>query len=371
MSFFSNLFVFSDMSEKTLSLYISKYGQLRTMFAPKNVLDFLTRVEIEVGPLLKSKISINPIQVKLLQHLCAKPGGAVYEMYKNRALGKDIDYRALRRCVSDLSQKGLIIRHEKEDNRHKAKLCTVTTAGIIYLILTRNVMYRSTILHIFQNYGNNMLFEQFLFPLISLDTLQQLTTFNSLSPIEMYLYDCCRELVHTFESIITAKYRNVMQQIFVWQDVPNNKEQTNTLIRFLKRKFNLNWIDDVESSKISKDGDTLRIGHKSNVISITLDNVNSKATLKIGREIKYDFIIEHPPEGYLVLLAPLEPIEEINAVYLDSGIKRRVTSFILNLLSNVLADTSDFYILSQDRRFLQIAKNTIKKLNSQYELLIR
>ena len=164
------------------------------MSASTNVAEELTDLIEELQPLSKltNKI-IKPIQIKILQYLCGHPGSTVYEIYKKRVLDKDVDIGTLRREVRDLSEKELIKRFQNGSS-HKAKPCTVTIVGIVYLIVTRNILYKSIIKDIFKNYGNNTLFKLIVYPIIRPDTLLLLTTFNSLSPINLFLYDCCREL---------------------------------------------------------------------------------------------------------------------------------------------------------------------------------
>lgn len=326
---------------------------------------------MELKPLAKTVKIISHIQIEILQHLCRYPGSTVYDIYKKRALSNDVDVRSLRRYISDLSEHGLINRVQRGNSKHKAKPCTVTTAGIIYLIFTRNILYKSIITDIFKNYDKNILFKQFLYPLITPDSLLRLRTFNSLSPIELFLYDCCRELVHTLKSINTAKYRYATELIFVWQNIPHNKLQTSKLLDFLKQKFSLSWLDNIDSVKISKNGNELIISNTVNAIFITLDKTNTKAILRTRGQAKYEFIVEvHSPDNFVVL-APCEPIEEINAFFLDSNIKNRIPGFIFNLLSNVVAGSSDMDILSHDKRFIRAVEKTKKKFNNQYERFVK
>ena len=162
-----------------------------------------------------------------------------------------------------------------------------------------------------------------------------------------------------------------MEQIFDWQDVPDNEHQTNRLLGFLKHKFNFNWLDHADIDKIGNDGDTIRISHRANAISIRLDHTKTKAILKIRGEEKYEFIVQVPSAGHFIVAAPGEPIEEINARFLSSSILQRIPSFIFDLISNILAGSSDFHILSRDKRFMQKLKETKTKFDNQYKMAIK
>ena len=93
--------------------------------------------------------------------------------------------------------------------------------------------------------------------------------------------------------------------------------------------------------------------------------------MKIRGEEKYEFIVQVPSAGHFIVAAPGEPIEEINARFLSSSIQQRIPTFIFDLISNVLAGSSDFHILSQDQRFMQLLKNIRMKFDNQYKMVVK
>ena len=72
--------------------------------------------------------------------------------------------------------------------------------------------------------------------------------------------------------------------------------------------------------------------------------------MKIRDEEIYEFIVQVSSSGHFIVVAPGEPIEEINAKFLSLTIQQRIPSFIFDLISNVLASFSDFHILSQESK---------------------
>lgn len=115
----------------------------------------------------------------------------------------------------------------------------------------------------------------------------------------------------------------------------------------------------------------LIISNTTNTIFITLDKTNTKAILRTRGRANYEFIVEiHSPDSFVVL-APCEPIEEINALFLDTNIKNHIPGFIFNLLSNVVASSSEMDILSHDKRFMHAAEKTKRKFNYQYEKFVK
>ena len=139
------------------------------------------------------------------------------------------------------------------------------------------------------------------------------------------------------------------------------------LIDFLKEKFNLSWLDKIDNVKIWKNGNELIISNRANAIFITLDITNTKAILRTRGQANFEFIVEvHSPDSY-VILAPSEPIEKLSATFLIANIKRRIPSLIFGVLLNVVEGSSDFRILTEDKKFMQIAELTKKKLDYHFE----
>jgi hypothetical protein len=115
----------------------------------------------------------------------------------------------------------------------------------------------------------------------------------------------------------------------------------------------------------------IRISHRANAVSIRLDHTKTKAILKIRDEEIYEFIVQVSSSGHFIVVAPGEAIEEINAKFLSLTIQQRIPSFIFDLISNVLAGSSDFHILSQDQRFMQLLKNIRMKFDKQFKMVVK
>ena len=67
---------------------------------------------------------------------------------------------------------------------------------------------------IFENYGDNILFDSILYPYLKRDTVIHLTEIKMVSAVCLFLYECCKAIEHAIESINTQKY--VMEQVFFW-----------------------------------------------------------------------------------------------------------------------------------------------------------
>lgn len=93
--------------------------------------------------------------------------------------------------------------------------------------------------------------------------------------------------------------------------------------------------------------------------------------MKIRDEEIYEFIVQVSSSAHFIVVAPGEPIEEINAKFLSLTIQQRIPSFIFDLISNVLAGSSDFHILSQDQRCMQLLKNIRMKFDKQFKMVVK
>jgi hypothetical protein len=223
---------------------------------------------------------------------------------------------------------------------------------------------------ILKNHGNDILFQQFVYPYIKQDTLLQMTDARLVLRVSSFLYECCIEMERAVDSINTTKNRHVMERVFAWQSVPGNENETNSLREFLKRKFNASWVDHTDFEKI-QDDNTLRISYGSSSILITLDGTKTKAALKIKgeKEKRYEFMVEEHSDDLLNILALSEPVEEIEAKFLLSSVQQRVPTLIFDLASNAVA-VSDFSILSKDEKFMQALKETKMNFDRRYEMII-
>jgi hypothetical protein len=362
------------------------------MYAPNNIIELFSMlskawdkkksvIRVMKKPKLKkqkrtkhSYRNIQRIEDQILEYICIHPISTAYEIYKKRALyiGEYIDdYKLIRRCINDLYEKGLIERLQRKAVEHKAKPCTLTISGIFYLSIERKIMRWDIYKGILENYGNNILFESFLYPYIKRETAAHLIEIKVVSAVCLFLYECCKEIERAVESINTTKHKHVMKQVFIWERVPGDKNETASLTEFLEQRFHLKWLNRAVFKKISNDN-TLRIFYKSNSVLITLNDTRTKAVMEIKGENKqkgYEFIVESLPNGSLNIVALDKPIQEYQAKLLQASIEQRVPSLIFDLTINALSEL-DYSVLWKDEKFMQTLKETKVKFDKQYEKMI-
>ena len=211
---------------------------------------------------------------------------------------KDISSRSIRRYTSKLYKTGFIERFQKEASGQKPKPCRLASGGIYYLILTMRIMPYNIINAIFKNYGNDRLFQLFVYPYIKQDTLLQITDIPLTSRLSLYLFQCCREI----EDVLTEdiKNKNVMQLRPVQQ--------------------NILW--------------------------------------KESKSERFDAV-------------PVMSIEEFATNCIFISIPQYLPTLIFDLISNAKVGSSDFHILSRDKRFMQKLKETKTKFDNQYTMAIK
>jgi hypothetical protein len=315
--------------------------------------------------------NVKPLQDKILQYICVHPNSTAYDIYRKKVLNNNINDRTIRRQISDLSDKKLVERLQKEDFEHNAKPCKLTIVGISYLILRNRVMSDQIIKAMLKNYGINRLFELFIYPYIKQNTLLQLEDSRLLSQLSLFLYECFKEIEHALYLINNTKSGYLTEEIFAWQRIPDSMFEINSLFNFLKRKFNLNWLDEAKEIKKIKNDKGLLISYKSNSIHIELDDNKTKAILKINRQKKFEFVVNLWTTDSFVISAPVVPIKEYAANSLLLTVRQLIPSFIFNLVSNAVPASSAFQTLSKDEKFLQILEETKQRFDNQYQRLMQ
>jgi hypothetical protein len=342
------------------------YGQTRSLVARDNLIEQLYTLS---GI---SDKTISSAQEDLLMYLCRYPDNTAYTISKLNALNKteilskELDDRIIRRSIEGLDSLKLIERQ----NEGNSKPCRVTFAGIVYLILKRKVLAFSTITWIFRNYGDNILFKRILYPYISKDTIMRLVFFNSLSPVALFLYDFCREIVSSIESTYIPENADLMKLIIASKTDPQDARQSKALITFLKRRFNLDWLD--KANVVLENDTALRISYGSNSILIRLYNSNTKAVLTVSKKRrKRQFVVEVFPDDYIVRNKSVMTREESLEFFLSATVTHLVPTFIFRLASNVAASSEDFRTLCKDKNFMKLLESTRNNFDIQHELFLK
>lgn len=151
---------------------------------------------------------------------------------------------------------------------------------------------------ILKYYSNNALFQLFVYPYIKQDTLQRLSSLNSLSLLSSFLYDCCRELEDAIRVFNTTKNKYITEGYLDWQSIPDDNHNTKRLCDFLKRELNLEWIDRAKLEKIGN-GNALKMFYNGKSVLIRLNGIRNKAIVTMKGKPKFELctVMEHVEEN--------------------------------------------------------------------------
>ena len=325
-------------------------------------------------------------EIEILQYIAAHPDSTAYGFSRKNVIkmgkrkdkdGKyrDRDERWIRKQISNFVEIGLIERSQKAASQYNAKPCRLTIAGLVYLILKREIMPNDVIKGILKYYSNNALFQLFVYPYIKQDTLQRLSSFRSLSLLSSFLYDCCRELEDAIRAFNTTKNQYTTEGYLDWQSISDDNHNTKRLYDFLKRELNLEWIDQAKL-KIGN-GNTLKIFYNGKSVLIRLNGTRTKAIVTMKGKPKFELctVMEHVEENenssppIVIKIPSTTTTNEWAANFLIGYTQSRVPSFLFNLVLNTAAAPDDFRILSQDETFLEALEETKAKFMSNCEML--
>lgn len=333
-------------------------------------------------------VDINHTKFKILQHICEHPGKIASDIQdlkflrrrnlhrkrkrslkRKRDLEENLDQRTLRRYVYDLYRIGLIegpenIQAAKKSIRFIGKPRRLSLLGVYYLILRSRIMPANIMKAILENYGETILFHQLIYPYINQNTLLNITDIRLISRVSLFLFECCRDIG---DFLMSRRNGSAVEQVFLWQKVPSDVNETTRLRDFLKRELSIGyWIDQAEFNKVNNDN-KLIISYGPNLISITLHVTKKNAILKEKGKELYKFMVERYHEGRLIIEAPTKSAQEFLVSSLSLAITQRIPSLVFDLTSYAEKGTCDFYSLAQDKTFMLTLKQAKEGLDNKYK----
>jgi hypothetical protein len=270
-------------------------------------------------------------------------------------------YKNVHKRVKRLYELNLIEKEEKESERG-AIYYRLSTGGIYYLIHNKSRDFIDLLKKVLQNHSDNIIFKRFLDPYVKRDTILQIESSSRKSQICSYLHDCCDETERAIESINRSSSRYIVEQVFLWQDVPGADEWR--LKDFLKRKFDVDWLENAEIRKA--DENTIKISHGSKSISIKLNDKKDKAILTINRKNVYEFTFSRSLE----VLYRGQSVKEFEVNSFPLSIKSLVSNLILTLALEGFAIESDMKALAQDKKFMRLLYDNKQKFDDSYQKLV-
>lgn len=215
-------------------------------------------------------------------------------------------YKNVYYIIQKLKSSNLVKEAEvdKKRRRHNEGYFRLTDEGIYQLF--RKMRYQGILIdqlsvkkggapvsyvnNFLKYYGNNALFELFLYPYFGRQTISA-DNIGLLVKLFRYLHNCCKQ-------VDAAKIGYVVPQFF-WNKIPG--ENNNELLASLKEIFDLENID-IDNSNIEKtsDNSTITVTASQVGVVIKLDTTRKKAiaTVDMDNNIrKYEYtILDHASE---------------------------------------------------------------------------
>ncbi len=335
---------------------------------------------------------IDTVSLDLLKHFAWEKSLSAYQLcVKMRSTGSERAYKNVNKRVHNLVSLNLI-QETKADgnniNKHKAKYYSLTEFGIYQLFLNRlNALHireldtvkfnkppSSNTLIFFHNYQNSMLFASFLYPFFDKDTIFAIG-YYLLKNLFNYLADCC----HKIEQKLKFYEYNIptYNTIFFWnriQTLNRNQVYNKELLLNLKEPFNL---ENIDSCKIEKYGDTITVKTHAAPILIKYDRDNEKvrASSMVGTKFKeMEYSTTRLGSDILVtMLLPNKKLLEDIVGDVNNQMQQIIYEFVCDL-SLFISDPeksqefSYYYkILSRDKKFMAAVDDIYKKRHKGFE----
>ena len=341
---------------------------------------------------------IDSVSLDLLKHFAWEKSLSAYQLCaKLKSTRSEMAYKNVNKRVRNLVSLNLI-QETKADgnniNKHKARYYSLTEFGIYQLFLNRlNALHireldtvkfnkppSSNALIFFHDHQNSMLFASFLYPFFEKDTIFAIGNYL-LRDLFNYLADCC----HRIEQKLKFYRYNIpnYNTIFWWNRIQThngNQIYNKELLLNLKDPFNL---EDIDSCKIEKYGDTITVKTPSAPILIKYDRDDEKvrASSMVGIEFKEMEYSTAKLGSDILVTMPLPNEKLLEDIVGD--IKKQMQQIIYEFVYDLSSSTSNpeqiqefsYYckILSQGKKFMaaveDIYKNRHKGFEKGYQML--
>ncbi|HVI20500.1 MAG TPA: hypothetical protein VM660_00390, partial [Bacillus sp. (in: firmicutes)] len=94
--------------------------------------------------------------------------------------------------------------------------------------------------------------------------------------LDSYLHKCCKQvedMIFSINHTSFVKDGRLTDQLFIWENIPREEYDRESLRSFLKQKFNWVWVEKAEIRKTENvEGVTISSGSMTALISIDKDN---------------------------------------------------------------------------------------------------
>jgi hypothetical protein len=305
-------------------------------------------------------------QYQILSHFIKYP--LLYSAYQVYNPGrKQTEYKNMLKRQNDLKKYGLIDREE----HHKSFHHKLNAKGIYYLFSKYENLDQEILQGLFTNYGDHILFQLFVYPHISHQTLLKLQDSSIFTHLSTFLHNCCKKVEEAaipLDKEYNSHGGDLTTFLFDLNDL-TNRENVQRLYSFLKETFNWGWVDKA-NLRIEYDG-TLVISYRSNIVLIIRSEDNSsRAVLTFNGKKKYEFSIfnnrfihvniDKYPRQYILLNLSL---------IINSLVGQFIFSIISDYAPTILHPA--FQTLGEDQHFINVLQKIKRDFDNRYNIIIK
>jgi len=288
------------------------------------------------------------------------------------------DYKNILRRIQKLERLELIEECRSVTSKHGAKYYKLSEKGLFYIItkipsFIGEYLNATQVFKLLQiNYPEAFIFQLFLYPYLDVRTIGKIYGTPHVNSFWRYLRTCC-QAVHDLTYL-----KETGEQILIWADVKPKETykfkefKDKRLGEFLKKRFNLNWLDQADITK-SENNSTLKIFYKNRSVTIELIDNSDIALLKINRKEKLKLNVtifkDEQNKPYVFdLCSTAESNENTQRINIEGRLKMHGFKLVLELLSYPLIQ-NDVNVLSQDKKFIRLLNQVKQEFNDRCNLI--
>lgn len=328
---------------------------------------------------------ITPLQSRFLKYFISHTSSSAYDIFHDRSFQQTLPrqakyYDSTNEVMKRLLALNLIVDTQQPSKRNAVR-CKLSSSGI-YFLITSKILSFDQMKSLVENYGDFKLFQLFLYPYVTRDTLLKIQDSFVFSHIALYLSECCEKIEDTINFLRhTSNQKNgyLVQQLFIWESVPNKDDETKKLRRFMAAKFPWDWLEKAEIRK-TENLESITITYGMNSALIKLNNERTGAILtNKGKEL-YHFMVrcvgnqtiidtdEFPMPGKGTVRISL--IEEHLITFIAFQ-QARIIELILSLFSVYGASSAAIGVLTDDENFPGALVKAKKHFDQRYNIFIK
>jgi hypothetical protein len=328
---------------------------------------------------IRPRPKITPLQSRFLRYFVSHPSSSAYNVFHDRSFRQTGYPDSTNEVMKKLLALKLIVRTHQSSKR-KAVKCKLSSSGIYFLIASKILSF-DQMKSLIENYTDFILFQLFLYPYVTRDTLLKIQDSFIFSRIALYLSECCEKIEDTINYLshtFNQKNGYLVQPLFIWENVPKEDDETKRLRRFLAAKFHWDWLEKAEIKK-TDNLESITVSYGSNSALIRLNNERIEAILTHRGTELYRFMVRYAGNHIVdtdEFLIPGRGIvrRSLRETYLLQFIlfqQARIIDLILSLFSVYGAPSGATQVLAEDENFQGALVKAKKHFDQKYDIFAK